>query len=225
MLTLLFDIDGTLITTGGAGTASLRTAMNSAFGIASPVTVEVSGRTDRSIIRDLFMAHAIEESTGVHERFQMAYLEQLPKMLATLPGRVLPGVSELLARVASQETVLVGLLTRNTQAGARIKLTHHGLMHHFSFGGYGDRHFSRDDVAREALAEAGRQRTTPIDPRRVWVIGDTPLDVRCARAIGARVLAVATGTHRIEELAAERPDALRPDLAGADIAQLLLEDA
>jgi phosphoglycolate phosphatase-like HAD superfamily hydrolase len=107
----------------------------------------------------------------------------------------------------------VGLLTGNVRAGAEKKLGFFELFDHFAFGGFGDRHFDRDDVAREAL-DVVRERCGPnVSCDRIWVIGDTPLDVQCARAIGARVIAVATGLHSVEELAPSKPDLLLPNLS------------
>jgi phosphoglycolate phosphatase len=111
--------------------------------------------------------------------------------------------------------VAVGLLTGNVRAGAKAKLGHFGLFEHFRFGGFGDEHFDRDDVAREALAAIRASGHADVEPERIWVIGDTPLDVQCARAIGARVAAVATGMHTLEQLSAAQPDVVLPDLADA----------
>jgi phosphoglycolate phosphatase-like HAD superfamily hydrolase len=119
----------------------------------------------------------------------------------------------LLECLSQKKDALVGLLTGNIRAGARIKLGHFGLFHHFVVGGYGDKHLCRDDVAREALAEVHNHLNGSFQLDRVWVIGDTPLDIRCARAIGARVAAVCTGWHRREELAAAQPDLLLTDLS------------
>jgi phosphoglycolate phosphatase-like HAD superfamily hydrolase len=109
--------------------------------------------------------------------------------------------------------VAVGLLTGNVRDGARTKLGHFGLYEHFQFGGFGDHHFDRDDVARDALAAVHACVGSHCTADRIWVIGDTPLDVRCARAIGARVAAVATGLHSCEQLAASEPDLLFDDLS------------
>src|SRR5262249_6688287 len=115
--------------------------------------------------------------------------------------------------LAVREQVAVGLLTGNVRAGAWLKLGHYGLDHHFAFGGFGDHHWERDDVAREALAAAHAHLPGRVVPERVWVIGDAPLYVQCARAIGVRAAAVATGWHSRAELAAARPDLLLTDLS------------
>ena len=208
----LFDIDGTLIASGGAGKAALEAALTEEFGITRIIDkLQLSGRTDRAIIVDLFRLHVIEDNPENHRRLRDAYLRHLPGFLQA--GRVLPGIADLLAHLAGRADVAVGLLTGNIRAGARAKLGYFGLHNYFAFGGYGDHHLDRDDVAREALGEVRRQFNGSVNPERIWVIGDTPLDVRCARAIGARAVAVATGWHRAEELAEHAPDLLLTDLS------------
>ncbi len=210
----LFDIDGTLIATGGAGKKSLELALASEFGVDEPIDrLVLSGRTDRAIVRDLFHLHGIEATPANWRRLRDGYLRHLPACLANHAGRVLPGVAALLEHLAERGGVAVGLLTGNLRDGARLKLGHYGLFHHFAFGGFGDEHHDRDDVAREALAALRCHHGDCIPLERVWVVGDTPLDVRCARAIGARVAAVATGWHPAEELAAAEPDLLLADLS------------
>ena len=118
-----------------------------------------------------------------------------------------------MATLKSRADVTLGLLTGNVRAGARVKLGHFGLFEHFAFGGFGDLHFDRDDVAREALVEARTNLGAQLAPEHVWVIGDTPLDVRCARAIGAKVLAVATGVHSLEQLKEAEADLTLADLS------------
>jgi phosphoglycolate phosphatase len=209
----LFDIDGTLIASGGAGKAALEAALAEDFGIPRLIDkLELSGRTDCAIIRDLFRLHVIEDTPENWQRLLSSYLRHLPGCLASHSGRILPGIAELLACLAGRDDVALGLLTGNIRAGARVKLGHFGLFDYFPFGGFGDLHFDRDDVAREALAEVQRRFNGSVLPDRVWVIGDTPLDIRCARSIGARAVAVATGWHTLEELAEHRPDLLLTNL-------------
>ena len=210
----LFDIDGTLIHTRGAGTAALREGLRSAFGVDQPTDqVAIHGRTDRGITRDLFRFHGIDDLPEHWERFREAYLRALPESLAARSGTVLPGIASLLEVLSTREDVLIGLLTGNTREGAHIKLAHYGLDHYFDFGGFGDNHLERDDVAREALVKAQSRLSAPVDLRRVWVIGDTPTDVSCGRAINARTIAVATGNHTRDELAAAGPDHLATDFS------------
>jgi phosphoglycolate phosphatase-like HAD superfamily hydrolase len=189
-------------------------ALTTVFGVpADSGGVPYSGRTDRAIGRDLFRLHCVAETPQNWQRFLTAYLTHLPETLARHRGRILPGIAALLERLRSLERVTLGLLTGNIRDGARIKLGHFGLYEHFVFGGYGDDHFHRDDVAREALTVVHRHLNGAVDLEELWVIGDTPLDVSCARAIGARAVAVGTGWHSMEELAASQPDLLLTDLS------------
>ncbi len=214
MYVCLFDIDGTLLSSGGAGKAALEAALVSEFSLREEVQrVPYSGRTDRAIIRDLFQLHQIEESDLHWQRLQAAYLRNLPQCLAGHAGQVLPGIANLLEQLHARQDVVLGLLTGNTRQGAKAKLEHYGLYHYFRFGGFGNRHFCRNDVAREALAAVHAHLNGSVHPHRLWVIGDTPLDVECARAIGARVAAIATGWHSRAELAAAGPDLLLDDLS------------
>jgi phosphoglycolate phosphatase-like HAD superfamily hydrolase len=213
MIVCLFDIDGTLLSSGGAGKAAMEAALGLAFGVPCRFgDIPFSGRTDRAIGQDIFRLHEIEESALNWRRFLDAYLQLLPSCLPRYQGRVLPGIASLLTRLQGRNDVAVGLLTGNIRDGARLKLDHYGLFHHFAFGGFGDHHLNRDHVAQEALTAVQDYLKTPVDLNRVWVIGDTPLDVRCARAIGARVVAVATGWHSHDVLAAAQPDLLLADL-------------
>ncbi|MEX0642219.1 MAG: haloacid dehalogenase-like hydrolase [Pirellulales bacterium] len=212
----LFDIDGTIMASGGAGKAALEEAFLAEFAVPAIVAdVPMSGRTDRAIARDFFLLHAIPETPENWDRFRTSYLRRLPASLTARRGRVLPGVTALLDRLGETNDVLLGLLTGNLQAGARIKLAHHGLAERFSFGAFGDVHLDRDSVAREAWEAIRSRLAHRALCDRVWVIGDTPLDVACARAIGARAIAVATGTHTWDELSAASPDMLFADLSDA----------
>jgi len=214
---VLFDIDGTLIASGGAGKAALEMALAQEFGVTHLIDkLQLSGRTDRAIIADLFRLHALDDTPENRQRLIAAYLRNLPESLATRGGRVLPGIAVLLEKLGRRQDVAVGLLTGNVRAGARVKLGHFGLYDHFAFGGFGDHHLDRDEVAREALTEVERRFNGRHSPERIWVIGDTPLDIRCARAIGAQAVAVATGWHSEEELMAHGPDLLLTDLEDAE---------
>lgn len=215
-----FDIDGTLLLTGGAGQAAMEAALAGAFPDGPPVEgIAYAGRTDRAIINDLLAFHGAQPGDGRFDEFLEVYLEHLPANLARLTGRVLPGIAELLDRLSQLEHVSLGLLTGNNRRGAMLKLGHYELDSYFPFGGFGDRHTNRDDVAREAMADAGRHLGTDIAPSTAWVIGDTPADITCARAVGARAVAVATGSYSIGALEECGPDFLFEDFS--DPSQIL----
>src|SRR3954471_15274854 len=214
MRVLLFDIDGTLIRSGGAGKAAMEAGLRTAFGVTEILDrVSYSGRTDPGIARELLALHGVEPTDANVERLKGSYLSHLPESLRRRGGSVLPGIAEALRR--ERQGAVVGLLTGNIRAGAEVKLRHFGLWDHFPFGGFADGLEDRDDVARRALAEAERHVGRAIDPNDIWVIGDPPLDVKCARAIGAKAVVVQTGWHRQDELVACCPDHLLPDFTHA----------
>jgi phosphoglycolate phosphatase-like HAD superfamily hydrolase len=220
MLTLLFDIDGTLIRTHGAGKAAMEAALRNAFGVTTiNDSVPYSGRTDRAIGRDLLAVHGLEVTDTNVTRLTDTYLNLLPGELDRLGGEVCRGVREVIAATHRRPDVLLGLLTGNVRRGAATKLSHFGLWDYFPVGGFGDDHFDRDDVARSAVRSAERHLGRAVDPSRVWIIGDTPLDISCARAVGAKAVAVATGWHSHDELLAHNADLLLHDLG--DVAGLL----
>ena len=214
MPTLLFDIDGTLVRTGGAGKAAMEAALKQAFGVRDlNDTIPYGGRTDRAIGRDLLTAHGLDPSAANQHKLTDAYLDLLPHYLGTTGGTVCPGIESLLAAVRQRENVLLGLLTGNVRRGAQTKLGHFGLWDHFAVGGFGDDYFDRDDVARMAVRQVELHTGRGVNPSDVWIIGDTPLDVKCARAVGAKAVAVATGWDSVDKLAACEPDALFTDLS------------
>ena len=195
----------------------MENGLRAVFGIAEiNDVVPYSGRTDRAIGRDVLTVHGIEPTLANQLRLQEAYLSHLPDSLVKHGGIVCPGILQLLQALHPNDEVVLGLLTGNVRSGARKKLGHFGLWDFFVCGGFGDDHYERDDVARMAIAEMKAHLGRSVDVNDVWVIGDTPLDVQCARAIGAKVVAVATGWHPIEELERHKPDFLFADLSSPD---------
>lgn len=212
---ILFDIDGTLLASGGAGKLALEEALLAEFGLDGiRHHVPYAGRTDVAIGRDLLHAHGIDPTEERLKQLQESYLKRLPEALNRLQGKILPGVVKLLDALRStDQPVLIGLLTGNIRRGAGVKLGHFGIDHYFRFGGFGDGLLDRDQVARAAWSEAQlHHHPNELSIERTWVIGDTPLDITCARHIGAKVLAVTTGHHTIDQLAAHRPDLLLSSL-------------
>jgi phosphoglycolate phosphatase-like HAD superfamily hydrolase len=209
------DIDGTLVRTGGAGQAAFAQTLAEDFGIPEiDGNVGFSGRSDRAIAMDLFKSHGLEPSEENWQRFCTGYLARLENQLRRHDGRVLPGVVEFLNALQARGDVAIGLLTGNLREGARRKLGHYGLWHWFPFGGFGDAHCERCDIAVAAMASAKRyladsgKSTNGHAPanRRVMVIGDTPFDVQCGRTINACCVGVPTGTVSADALRASNPD-------------------
>ena len=211
MAVLLFDIDGTLVRGGGAGKRAMARAFHGelAHGVAGLDHVQFHGNTDRAIVREALLAMGSRCSEDDIDRVLAAYVEALVAEVAeTRPFRALAGVQPLLARLAASPSLALGLGTGNVRAGALLKVASVGLESYFSFGGYGC-----DAEARAALLAIGARRGAEhlgVTPGTVpvAVIGDTVRDIRAARAIGASVLAVATGGSTLAELEAEAPDLL-----------------
>ncbi|MEN0112148.1 MAG: HAD family hydrolase [Planctomycetota bacterium] len=223
MKACLFDIDGTLIQTDGAGQHAFARTFAEEFGVSELARdVPFAGRSDRGITAGLFAAHGIENSEDNWTRFRAEYVARLDASLEERDGEVLPGAVELIERVEALGDVHVGLLTGNVAAAAEKKLRYYGLWERFAFGGFGDDHPDRNDIAATAAAKARERHGRLTREERIVVIGDTPNDVRCARSIGAYAVAVPTGhTHAIE-LAAANPDVLIPTLESADEVLALL---
>ncbi len=208
---LLFDIDGTLLDTGGAGMKSLAAAMQRTFADAVAASemplIELAGSTDWGILKDLFAHYNIPETAESKERFYRAYLEELGSNLGSpgLQGRLLPGIQRLLDSIRRDTLHITALLTGNIRRGAFMKVTHFGIDHHFKFGAFGDDHHDRNCLGPVALRRAMDHYGFSFEPQDVVVIGDTPKDIRCAEAIQARTLIVATGSFSSEELDAHNP--------------------
>lgn len=215
MVTLLFDIDGTLIQSGGAGFHAMKIALSQMFGNDDIPEVEVHGRTDRGILGDIFEHRQLDYHQHGAE-FSRQYWRNLPGSLKQTRGQVLPGVVALLERLQGDSNFSLGLLTGNARRAAEIKLTHFKLDRFFQFGGFGDDHACRNEVARQAMNSARDYLNDQFDPDQVWVIGDTVNDIRCARAIGSRVITVETGGADVSTLKEHRPDAHLKDLSDSN---------
>lgn len=222
---LFFDIDGTMLSTGGAGQRAMELALLEEFRIPFPFEgVLTAGRTDRGIADEIFARYALVDTPQERERFMLSYLDRLPQCLETLPGELLPGVPELLHQLHLDENVHLSLLTGNYAEGAWIKLRHFGIDRFFETGGFGDEHAHRDDVARVAVQTVRGHLNRELPDGTTCVIGDTPADIQCARAINARAVAVATGMYSFVELQPHKPDHLFADLSDtATVARSLLQ--
>lgn len=214
---LLWDIDGTLISSGGAGERALVHALREEFGIEGTLEdIELAGRTDRWIARRVLAKFAVADTPANITRYLNRYLKHLPQEMANPRARTLPGVPELLQAVAARPDFAQGLLTGNLRRGAEIKLGHHQLWAHFAFGAFADDSELRNELGPHALQRAAAHHAVEFAVDRVYVIGDTPHDIACGRAIGARTIGVATGRHSVADLAACHPTAVFADLADTD---------
>lgn len=222
---IFFDIDGTLLSTGGAGQAAIERALLDEFQLKIPFEgVLTAGRTDRGITDEVLGRYQHENTAENRDRFRIAYLERLPQSLQGAPGRLLPQVVELVHELAQHDHITLSILTGNYEAAAWIKLRHYQLDKYFTFGGFGDNEADRDNVAKQALKAARRALDHPVSGRDTMVIGDTPADIRCARAIGAKAIAVATGAYNAEELHPHAPDHLFEDFSSTnDVVSRILE--
>ena len=203
----LFDIDGTLVDTGGAGMAALKEATREIFGHDGP-PLDLAGSTDLGIIASIHSHFAVEHTRERFTAYLEIYLARLDWNLAHggFPGRVHDGVPKLLTELTQHPDATVGLLTGNTSGGAAAKMRHFGLAEHFPFGAYGCDHADRNRLGPIALERASAHAGKSFSPGETWVIGDTPKDIACAHAIGARCLAVATGSFSAAQLIAHGAD-------------------
>jgi phosphoglycolate phosphatase-like HAD superfamily hydrolase len=211
---VLFDIDGTLIHTGGAGMKAFAKTFATEFNAADGFErLKFPGRTDYGLVREFFGFHQIPPTPKNLRRFFERYVFWLDHILRDSETRLCPGVWEFIGELqALPQAPVLGLLTGNIRLGAEIKLRHFNLWEVFQTGGFADDHVERDQIAAVAHQRGSRILGEDLRGDQVLVIGDTPHDIRCARAIGAKALAVATGGCRLEELQRHQPDWAIPDM-------------
>ena len=214
---LLFDIDGTLIHSGGAGVQALIRAFNERFGIDDDLhDIEIAGMTDSGIVLSILNKHKIPATHENVSGFLDSYVHFLSLELPCRKGKLLPGVLELLERLKSRPHVVLALLTGNVSRGARLKLEHYGVWHFFEFGAFADDHRDRNELGRFARSRAKEKHGREFAASEIDVIGDTPRDIACGKALGARTVAVATGRWSRDELAKHHPDFLIDDLSNVE---------
>ncbi|TWU32811.1 HAD family hydrolase [Novipirellula artificiosorum] len=216
--TLLFDIDGTLLRTNEGGRGALESALEDEFQLdAARVDIPFCGRTDRQILNELLIRNQLPPSDSNRQRLQQRYLSFLPAVLTERGGEVLPGVMDVLRAIADDSRVCVSVMTGNLHESATFKLSHFGLSRYFRWIVGGDHDCHRDDLARRAMATI-RDAFGDEATEQVMVIGDTPADIRCGHAIGARTIGVCTGRYDRQALEAENPHVVLDDLS--DVAQV-----
>jgi phosphoglycolate phosphatase len=213
----LFDIDGTLITSGGAGVHSFTEAVRDFCGGTAPLEgINFAGNTDTGIARSVLQAAGMDPTDANVMGLLDAYLSILPGRMGLHDGRLLPGIIPLLDSLKERPDCVLALLTGNLAAGAEVKLSHYGVWHYFGFGAYADDHHIRNELGPVAAARAFEEHGEEFTPDRIYVIGDTPRDIECGKAFGAVTVAVATGHYSHEELASHGPDFLFGDFSDPD---------
>jgi phosphoglycolate phosphatase len=214
---LLFDIDQTLINTGGAGLRALDRACRKLFGLENAMDgISPHGKTDPAIAREILRIKLASENPHEYEIASIleGYLGFLKDEVRASPTyRVLPGVVSLLNDLAMRADVMVGLATGNIESGARIKLDRGGLNQYFSFGGFGSDSEDRTELVRKAAAKAAANNGGFMAPSDIFVIGDTPLDIDAGVRAGFKTVGVGTGSYSVEQLLASGATFAVADLA------------
>ncbi len=220
MKLVLFDVDGTLLTASGAGRRALERALHEVYGTAGPIhAYDFRGGTDPQIVWDLLRLAGVEDAV-IREREALLYERYTACLEAEVgDGRgvsLYPGVRDLVEGLAGRDDAVVGLLTGNIEAGARIKVQPTGLWPRFRLGAYGSDHADRARLPVIAARRAAALVQRAFGGAETVIIGDTPRDIRCARAFGATAIAVATGWHSPADLATHAPDHLFADFSDPD---------
>ena len=218
---VLFDIDGTLVHTGHAGTQAFARTFATEFNLHhGSEKMKFAGRTDVSLVREFFRIHGLPETPEHFAQFFARYVFWLDHILARSHTQICPGVWELIHGLrALPSPPVLGLLTGNIRLGAEIKLRHFNLWEMFMMGGFADDHEDRDHIAVAARERGSRVLGKNLSGREIVVLGDTPFDVRCGKFIGAKTLAVATGGAKLDEL-----KQLNPDWAVADLTRIRAQE-
>ncbi|MBL4635065.1 MAG: HAD hydrolase-like protein [Kofleriaceae bacterium] len=206
----LFDIDGTLLLSGGAGSRVINRVFERRFEVEGAMdSVSPGGKTDDMIFQECAIAKLGRElSRSEVDSMQEAYLSELPEELASSPGfRLMPFARECLDFLVIRSPQM-GIATGNVESAAKSKLARAGLSHYFCFGGYGSDSAQRSELVSAAVQRGSAIHGAPIAVEKFVVVGDTLRDIEAARACGVRVLAVAAGSCTIDELRAAKPDAL-----------------
>ncbi len=204
---LLWDIDGTIIVSQGAGVRAMERGFKEQFGKECDLAdIAWAGRTDTWIVRTVLRHNQLPDSPENIDAYLQAYLRTLPQELAHGPqGQILPGVSELLETLHHHDGIAQGLLTGNSAAGAEHKLSHYGVWDYFPFGAFADDSPLRNDLGPHAQRRAKELHGVDFAPENTFIIGDTPHDIECGKVIGAQTIAVATGETSSKELRRHEP--------------------
>lgn len=216
---ILFDIDGTLISTDGIARAAFSEAIDEALQKESAARgYDFAGKTDMQIYQDIMEQSQVDADTlaRLRDRTFDVFFRKLEQRLTRENVTVLPGVRTLLAAMAQEQVATLALLTGNMLRGARIKLTPPELLQHFSFGAFGNDAFHRHELPAIAVERAYDRTGATFKAKDIVIIGDTPHDIDCGRHLNVRSIGVATGGYSYEQLAAHKPDHVFEDLTDID---------
>ncbi len=214
---ILFDIDGTLIDSGGAGVRALNLAFEEMFSVREAFKgISMAGKTDLQIVMEGLRLHQIESANGIVHGFFDSYVAHLKDNIDPQKGHVKAGIKEALDLLEEQQDFLLGLLTGNIKRGAMMKLGAYDLARYFSIGAFGDDNADRNKLLPIALDKLRKVRSFDLDYKDCVVIGDTPRDIECSKPYGAYAIAVATGPYSFDELSDTGADAVFHDLSDTD---------
>jgi phosphoglycolate phosphatase len=224
---LLFDIDGTLLITAGAGRLAMERAFESLYGFPDALHgIGMMGRTDTSIFKEVLNFHGLCWSNDAEADFKTRYFKELRDAFhsPSIEKKLLPGISDLLSALRNRNGFVTGLVTGNWRESGYFKLDYFGITEHFPDGAFSDDSEFRDWLVGLAVSRFETRLSVRFSKRDVVVIGDTPLDVAAAQSFGARSVAVATGFHPIDTLAASGADAVFPDFSDTNAVIRALAD-
>ena len=221
---ILFDIDGTIMDSGGAGTRAMDTAFMELFSVRNAFqTISMAGKTDMQILKEGLELHNIDYSNGVIPEFYRSYIRYLKQNIGDALGHVKPGIREALRELQAQKEFILGLLTGNIEEGARIKLDFFGLNGYFNIGAFGNDDEDRDRLLPVAVDKLFKRNSLHVSFRDCIVIGDTPRDVSCSKPYGAFSVAVATGPYSAATLSEAGADVVLNDLSDTEAFMSILK--
>ena len=225
---VLFDIDGTLLDPAGAGRRAMLAAMERVFGTTGPADgYRMAGKVDTQIVTELLRGAGLDDARirATLPTYWAQYVAELQRIIGEHPVRVLPGVRPLLERLREHPQVVLGLLTGNIRAAAWIKLTAVSLAKYFDeMGAFGDEAHSRPELPVIAARRAAERFGKEFQGKDIVIIGDTPADIQCGQAVGAKTIAVATGPYSCEALRQHNPDYCFPDLRDTEAVMAAILD-
>ena len=221
---ILFDIDGTLLDSGGAGTSSLNIAFEEIFAIKEAFrSINMAGKTDMQILKEAFELYKIDHSNGIIPEFYRNYVRLLRERIREGSGHIKPGIREALRELQARKECILGLLTGNIEEGARVKLDFFGLNSYFSIGAFGSDDEDRNKLLPIAVDKLCQMYSVKVGFRDCVVIGDTPRDISCSKPYGAFSIAVATGPYSAGTLSAAGADFVFDDLSNTEAFLSLLK--